>query len=314
MKTSKNNFFLTAITSACQSVCRLARPHISRLTLAFGIFALILAGFVVGAGEVLSTPAHRVVGAPPSVLNVRSVVIPYASGGALSGWFGKGGGGSGAVLLLHGVRSDRRQMAARSKALLERGYSVLLVDLPAHGESAGERITFGYREAEGVRASLRFLEQTLPGEKIAVIGVSLGAASFVLSNVSPAPSAVVLESMYPTIEEAVADRLRLRAGSFGAFLTPLLLTQLPLRLEISADQLRPIDHLSSIHTPILIASGTEDRHTTIAETEHLFEAAAQPKELWLVDGAAHVDLYHFNPKAYEEKVFTFLDRHLRNVS
>jgi len=43
---------------------------------------------------------------------------------------------------------------------------------------------------------------------VGVIGVSLGAASLVLAKPDPAPSAVVLESMYPTIEEAVSNRLR----------------------------------------------------------------------------------------------------------
>ena len=281
-----------------------------RLAFALGVVTLTLAAIIVAVGELLSAPAHHVVGPPPADLHARQVVIPGPSDEFLSGWFAEGAIGSGAVLLLHGVRSDRRQMVERAMALRGRGYFVLLVDLPGHGESSGNRITFGYREAEGVKACLRFLAQLVPNEKIAVIGVSLGAASFVLSDPSPAPSAVVLESMYPTIEEAVADRLRLRAGSLGPLLAPLLLTQLPLRLGISADQLRPIDRLSFIHAPILIASGTDDQHTTSAETTRLFEAATQPKELWLVEGATHVDLYRFNPKAYDLKVFTFIAKHL----
>jgi len=266
-----------------------------------------------GIAEMLSSPAHRVIGPPPSDFRARSVVIPSSSGESVTGWFAQGTRGSGAVLLLHGVRSDRRQMLERSKVLYSRGYSVLLVDLPGHGESSGTRITFGFREAEGVKASLRFLERSLPGEKIAVIGVSLGAVSFVLAGISPAPNAVVLESMYPTIEEAVTDRLRIRLGELGAVFAPLLLSQLPLRLGISLNQLRPIDHISSIAAPVLVAAGTEDRHTTLNETERLFTAATLPKELWLVKGAAHVDLYHFDPKTYDETVFGFVAKHLRNA-
>ena len=203
-------------------------------------------------------------------------------------------------------------MIKRSKFLHAAGYSVLLVDLPAHGESGGDRMTFGYRETEGVRASLRFLNDSLPGERTAVIGVSLGAASFVLANVSPAPSAVVLESMYPTIEEAIADRLSLHLGPLGPAFAPILLWQLPVRLGVSTELLRPIDHISALHAPVLVVSGKEDRHTTMAETKRLFAAAAEPKELWLVDDAAHVDLYAFNPQAYESKISVFLLKHLRN--
>jgi alpha-beta hydrolase superfamily lysophospholipase len=280
-----------------------------RAFIVLAVVVFTVAVFSFGAGEVLSHPAKRSVDLPPANLALESVTI----NGAISGWFSLGKPGFGAVLLLHGVRSDRRQMLERSKFLHAAGYSVLLIDLPAHGESDGERITFGYREAEGVRSALQFLNQTLPHERTAVIGVSLGAAALVLANCSPAPSAVVLESMYPTIDEAVADRLSLRLGTLGATLAPILLWQLPLQLGISSEQLRPIDHISSLHAPVLIVSGTEDRHTSVAETKRIFAAASEPKELWLVEGAAHVDLHAFNPQVYESRVSNFLLKHLQNA-
>lgn len=67
-------------------------------------------------------------------------------------------------------------MLGRARFLQSEGYSVLLVDLPAHGESLGERITFGAREAAGVTSALAFLRNELPDERVGVIGVSLGAA------------------------------------------------------------------------------------------------------------------------------------------
>jgi pimeloyl-ACP methyl ester carboxylesterase len=286
----------------------------SRSVLVVGSLAIAFAAILFGAGEVLIAPATAVIGSAPLDLDAQSVTLESSPGESISGWFSSGSPGLGAVLLLHGVRSDRRQMLERARFLHNAGYAVLLIDLPAHGESSGAHITFGFREAEGVRASLQFLKKTLPNEKTAVIGVSLGAASIVLADVTPSPSAVVLESMYPTIEEAVADRLRLRLGSLGAGLAPLLVFQLPIRLGITSSQLRPIDHLASLHAPILVASGTEDLHTTVVESKGIFDAAMQPKEIWLVEGAGHVDLYRFNPKAYETKVFGFLAKYLRNAN
>jgi len=275
------------------------------------VLAFTLAVF--GVGEVLSAPSKSIIGPPPSELAAKSVSFADSSGRVIAGWFSRGQPGQGSVLLLHGVRSDRRQMLARAMYLHSSGYSVLLVDLQGHGESGGDRITFGYREAEGVKAAIKFLRDTAPKEKIAVIGVSLGAAAFTLSSATPPPSAVILESMYPTIEEAVSDRLQIRLGSAGEIFTPLLLLQLPLRLGIGAEDLRPIDHIASIGAPLLIISGTEDRHTTVKETERLFDAAKEPKELWLVEGAAHVDLHAFRPHAYEERISAFLRKYLRNT-
>ncbi len=124
--------------------------------------------------------------------------------------------------------------------------------------------------------------------------------------------AVVLESMFPTLEDAVSDRLAMYLGPAGRWFTPLLLWQLPVRLGVSADQLRPIADLPSLHMPLLIASGSQDRHTPLAETRRIYAAADDPKELWVVDGAAHVDLHAFDPSAYEARIAAFLAKNLRS--
>ena len=196
-----------------------------RLSAAFALAVLLMLGTVAVVGELLSRPARRYIGAPPPELRAVSVNIPVTPNGFVAGWFAQGSLGAGAVLLLHGVRSDRTQMLGRALALHSAGYSVLLIDLPAHGESSGDRISFGVREGAGVEAALAYLRQELPTDYIGVIGVSLGAASLVLSHPSPAPDAVVLESMYPTISEAVNDRLEMRLGAWGTRLAPLLLWQ-----------------------------------------------------------------------------------------
>lgn len=267
--------------------------------------------FIYAAGEVLTRPAMVVIGPPPADFDAIPVSIPSASEEFVAGWFAKSTLKSGAVLLLHGVRANRMQMLRRARALHRLGYTVLMIDLPAHGESTGRRITFGAKESAGVTAALAFLRENAPGERIGVIGVSLGAASTVLAKFDSPPQAVVLESMYPTIEEAVADRLAMRLGSVGASLAPLLLWQLPARTGVNPEDLRPIKHIATLGAPVLVVSGSEDQHTTWAETERLFESALAPKVLWRVEGAAHVDLYAYNPADYERKVFTFLNNHLR---
>lgn len=280
------------------------------LMLMFAAFVLA-AGIVLGAGEMLSRPAGtRVVGQPPADLGMESVRLLLSPTATVAGWFARGTG-RGAVLLLHGVRSDRTQMLGRARFLRAAGYSVLLIDLPAHGESSGDRIGFGALEAAGVSAALRHLRSELPGERIGVIGVSLGAAALVLSRPAPAPDAAVLESMYPTLEEAVSNRLVLRFGPAGRLLAPLLLWQLPLRLGVSADALRPILGVSALAAPLLVASGMEDRHTLWPETERIFSAAQQPKQLWAVPGAAHVDLHAYDAPAYRARILGFLAQYLR---
>jgi fermentation-respiration switch protein FrsA (DUF1100 family) len=286
----------------------MSRP--TRILLAVLAMVTAAAGLTWMAGGELSAPAQRLVGAPPSDLGAESVIFPSKSGSQIHGWFTPGAPERGAVLLLHGVRGDRRDMVSRAEFLHRLGYAVLLIDFQAHGESPGDRITFGDRESRDVVAALLYLRQRAPGERVGALGVSSGAASLVLAEGRPHVDAVILESMYPTIEQAVADRLRLYLGSAGPVLAPLLLAQFRPRLGTSVERLRPIDRIGSLGAPVLILSGTVDQHTTIEEARAIFAAAHPPKEFWAVEGAAHVDLHAYAKAEYERRVAAFLGAHL----
>jgi len=272
------------------------------------------AGGALAVGEAMTRPALRAAGEPPPALHAVPVRFETSTGASVAGWFAPGQPGRGAVLLLHGVHGSRHAMTARSLFLHRLGIATLAIDLPGHGESPAPRITFGANESHGVTAALAWLAQRCPGERIGALGASLGAASLVLARPVPQPAAVVLESMYPTIEEAVADRLATHLCAPAAALAPVLLWQMPWRLGVSAAQLHPIDALPSLRSPLLIAAGSVDRHTTLAETERLYAAARAPdKSLWIVPGAAHVDLHAFAPVDYERRVGAFLQARVSSV-
>ncbi|MEO9061584.1 MAG: alpha/beta hydrolase [Nitrosospira sp.] len=274
----------------------------------------------IGVGELLSgaapTSVDSLSGPVSSDFPVESVRIPVGgrSGEAdagVHGWLKRGMQGGGTVLLVHSIRSNRVEMLSRASFLNAEGYGVLLIDLQAHGETPGERITFGARESEDVETSVAYLRKNFPSERIAAIGVSLGAAAIVLAKHPLELDAVVLESLHPTIEEAVENRLRLHFGEFGPVLSPLLLSQLSFRLNLTPGELSPIARIGDLNAPLLLISGTDDRHTTVAETERLFAAARRPKALWIVPGGGHFNMHAYAGKEYEDRILDFLGRYLR---
>jgi len=277
----------------------------------------VLVAFVVGvlilwyAGGELTESATHPIGRPPLSLGARNVTFASASGALIHGWMTNGTAGQGMVLLLHGVRNDRREMLARADFLHRLGYGVLLIDFQAHGESRGAVVTFGELESRDAVAALQYLHHELPAEPVAVIGVSLGAAAYVLAAEGRARvAAVILESLYPTVDEAVAERMRRFVGPAAPLLAPLLVMQLHPRLGIDPDKLRPIDRMQKIDAPVLMISGARDPNTLSGRTQALFAAAPEPKELWLVDGAAREDLQRHAPEQYERRVSDFLARYL----
>lgn len=283
-----------------------------RCTIAFTCIALLIGGIVttLWVGSELTKPKRVDIGAPPDDLDARPIELVSPLGTPLRGWHVKGRARKGAILLLHGVRADRRSMIDRARFLKRHGYSLLLLDLQAHGESGGEHITFGARESKDVEAAVAMLRKLTPGQPLAVIGVSLGGASVTLSEASYAFDAIVLESVYPTIEDAISNRLRLHLGPAGPLLEPLLTVQLNARLDVKPSQLQPIEKIGTIRAPILIVHGAEDKHTTLEEAKKLFAAARMPKEFLTIPGAGHVDLHAYDNALYEQHIIAFLRRHM----
>ena len=264
-------------------------------------------------GWFLSRPAMSIVGAAPADLGAVNVAITGGSTDSVCGWFAPGRAGAGAVLLLHPVRGNRTDLLGRARFLHAAGYSVLLIDLQAHGETRGSHITFGAREALDASVAVHYLRTRAPEEKIGVIGISLGGAAALLGPGPLHVDAFVLEAVYPTITEAIADRLRIRFGPLGAAFAPTLAAQLRAWTGVSASALRPIDAIAHLQAPLLLLAGATDSRTTLAESQRLFAAAPPAKQLWIVSGAGHEDFHTHSRVEYETRIDNFFRRHLRGV-
>ena len=274
---------------------------------------LVVAGLVTSwlVASALVAPQQRAIGNPPSDLPAVSFTVDSQSGSVISGWHSRSKPSNGVVVLLHGIRGSRLSMLNRARMLRDIGYSTIMIDLQAHGESPGKQITVGHLERHDVRAAVEYARKQHPDERIGVIGVSLGGAAALLASPLNIDS-LVLESVYPNIKDAINNRVSARLGPLSSIPSALLMIQLEPRLGVSPNELRPIDYIDNVGCPVFVVSGTADQHTTAAETRQMFATATEPKELWLVDGAAHADLFRTNPIQYRQRISAFLERHLRD--
>ena len=262
-------------------------------------------------GSVAIAPAPAIIGAPPADLGVEPVSFPSASGSLIKGWFMTGAPKSGAVVLLHGIRANRLAMVDRARMLKANGFAVLMIDFQAHGESTGSAMTFGYLESMDARAAVDFVRQKVPGGPVGVIGVSLGGAAAVLADPPLQADAMVLEAVYGSIREALENRLAKRAGRLGPWFAPVLLWQLRPRLGVDPAQLSPSKQVARVQAPLLLIAGEADTHATLAEMKLIYEHAPEPKGLWIITGAQHIDFMTYAPDEYEQNVVRFLGQRLR---
>jgi fermentation-respiration switch protein FrsA (DUF1100 family) len=262
-------------------------------------------------GSKLIAPQNHIVPRPIS-FDATRVLIP-APGHTIAGWWTNTGRNLPVVLLLPAVRADRASMVSRAQLLRTHGFSTLLIDLQGQGETPGTAITFGLHESADVVAALAWIKKEAPGRRIGVLGCSQGGAAVLLAPQPLGVDAVVLEEVYPRIGQALENRLRLRVGPLAPILTRLFLWELNARLHISASELEPIRAIGKLRSPVLIVAGSQDQHTTLAESQQLFDAASNPKELWTVVGAKHQDLLNYDKSQYESHVVRFLIDNLRTA-
>lgn len=210
-------------------------------------------------------------------------------------------------------------MVRRARLFNAEGFAVLLFDFQAHGESTGARITFGHCEGQDAAAAIAYVRARLPGERVGAIGSSLGGAAALLAPAPLEVDALVLESVYSDIRSATEHRIIAALvpiiGGAAPFISApvawLFEILLPPFLGVSAVDLRPIDRIANVRAPILVAGGMLDDRTFITETRRMFARANEPKRLWVVVRARHVDLEGFVPDEYREHVLTFMVETLR---
>jgi pimeloyl-ACP methyl ester carboxylesterase len=250
---------------------------------------------------------------PPADLQARAVSFPSGPDSTIHGWLARGRAGAGAVVVLHGIGASRLDMLDRARFLARMGFTVLLIDFRGHGASSGGPPTYGGLESRDARGAVELVRAEIPHERVGVIGISMGGAAALVGPTPLAVDALVLESVYPTIADAVRHRARAWFGPLGRIAAPLAMRLLFPRQGIAAADLRPIDRIGAQRAPTFVIAGTEDPYTPLAESKALFDRAASEKSFWAVPGAAHVDLHAFAGIDYERHVGAFLSRHLRSA-
>jgi pimeloyl-ACP methyl ester carboxylesterase len=140
---------------------------------------------------------------------LEPVEITAADGIPLRGWAVTPSQANGnTVLLLHGVTDNRLGMAGYAQFFVRHGYTVLMPDSRAHGESGGRIATYGLRESSDIHLWVDWIEDHQHPSCIFGMGESMGAALLLQSLPEEHRfCAVVAESSFANAREVESERL-----------------------------------------------------------------------------------------------------------
>ena len=300
------------------------------------IFPIRLVGFVaapLGLVAVLAAVAGRLLG--PAVLhpaNLNTMRLPQTEamlertgaikedfdvraqdGVELRGWKIRPRSPNGDwILLFHGVSDNRTGVSGPAELLLRHGYSVVMMDSRAHGQSGGEMATYGWKERYDSVAVSNALYSRESVRHLGALGVSMGAAIALQSAaVEPRIEAVIAEDSFADLREVSYDYA-------GLHFSPLLGKTLFRPATIFAmdeiarvggfppDDVSPARAVATRRFPTLLICGTRDTTIPCRHAKKIYNAALGPKELWIVDGAGHAAALGHAPAEYEGRVTRFL--------
>jgi alpha-beta hydrolase superfamily lysophospholipase len=253
------------------------------------------------------------VDAPSSPADVglayENVRITTEDGVTLAGWFIPAARETTtAVIVLHGFSGHRLpELAAFAPWIAER-HHLLQFDFRGHGESDPDLVTLGSRERHDVAAAVAFLQARNLGP-IALFGISMGAAIAIVSAPGLAVAAVVADAPFAELHHPIANRMREEGYPFAGVGSRAIVAGATIRArERLAEPLRYVGRIAP--RGLLIIAPKQDQLISWRESIRLFEAAGEPKELYVVEGAGHAEAYAVDPAAYRSRVLAFLERHL----
>lgn len=249
-----------------------------------------------------------------SGLRVQPVRFASLDGTHLAGWY-IAGELPLAAILAHGYGSRREEMLPHAAFLHDAGYSVLLFDFRACGESDGAAVTMGALERQDLLGAARFLrvQPHLATAPFVVLGVSMGAVAAILAAAqSNEFVAVVAESAYKSIESVVSQSFRYFIGLPPFPAAPLTVRLTERRLGFRSRDVCPETAVTRLKAPLLLIHGLDDVLIDPANSRAL-HGARPDSELWLVEGAAHARAYQRAPEEYRQRVLDFFARALNTT-
>jgi uncharacterized protein len=252
------------------------------------------AAFVLSAIErsYIYFPAAEVTATPADVgLDYEDVVFPASDGTPLHGWFVPGTGDP-PMLWFHGNGGNMSNRVELLRVLHDELHvPIFLFDYRGYGASAGRPSEQGtYRDAEGALEALAERTGSGPGRML-YFGQSLGAAVAVELAVRRLPLGVILESPFTSIRDMAATHYPSH----------------PLRPFVRS-RYNSLGKIRRIGAPLLVLHGDRDEVTPVWMGRRLHEAAAEPKELHVVPGAAHDDLHGIGGPGYLAAFRRFVGR------
>lgn len=294
-----------------------------RFTARRAIVALVLV--LVVFGWKTRQEAHALVTNPRATRKVATVTpaarqmafedatVTTADGFRLAGWFIPAPAARATVMIVHGYKDHRGSLMGIADILHRHGYNALLMSLRAHDINDGDVISFGLREMADLDAWMTYLDarSDVDPSRLALFGASMGGTIGIgYAAAHPEIRAVIADSAFSSVSDTAATSIRFFTGLPPFPFAPAIVFWMEREIGGSSTQLDATAWIPRIAPrPVLLMQGGADVVVSPESGRKLYDAAANPKELWFEPAVGHTQFLAKMPGELESHITGFLDRY-----
>ena len=219
--------------------------------------------------------------------------------------------GAPLAICCHGYRSTGpRDFCAGSKMFIEHGMNVLLIDERAHAQSEGTVITFGINERQDVLYWTRYAGERFGDIPIFLVGISMGAATVLLSSGLDLPEnvrGIMADCPYASPREIISSVSQ--GMHFPKFCMIFAIVGAKVLGHFDLIKISAVDEVKKTKVPILIVHGLADDFVPEYMSKKVAEANPSMITRVTFPGAVHAMSYFTDKEKYRNTVLSFIDEH-----
>lgn len=233
----------------------------------------------------------------------------------ISGTLLKRGEKDPVIILCHGLGANRYDLIETASILYGKGtFTIFLFDFRAHGKSQGSLTSFGHHEQKDLLGALDYLDTRKDlSHRYGVFGVSMGGSvSILVAAREFRIQALCVDSPFLDLKKSITKQIELLTPLPKFPFLPLIFLSYNLLFWTDVATVSPLNAVDKISPrPLYLLNGSEDNRMTAEGARVLYQRAREPKKLWLVPGAGHLEGRLVAGKEYEESILHFFENSLR---
>lgn len=218
------------------------------------------------------------------------------------------------VVTVHGYMGRGYKMSSYAENFYDMGYNVFVPDLRGHGDSEGNYIGMGWSDRQDIMKWINYIIEQHKDAKIILHGVSMGAATVMMTSGENLPSnvkAIIEDCGYTSAWDEFyyqIDNLFSKLPKNPILYASDFVTKL--KAGYGFKEASAIDQVKKSETPMLFIHGDEDKFVPFYMLDKVYNVANVEKEKLVVEGAAHAKSAFTNPELYWNTVSNFINKYI----